>query len=223
MSRGSPERLSLERPITTASQLLVEGRVPEMFFREFVTVTGLTAVIEVRTFGDIGKSGLQTYLELLTQKAPFKELVKRLGVVRDAEASNAVSAFQSVQAALRGAQLPIPSELKRLEGNPLATGIFILLNCSDTGMLESLCLAAIAEAEQTRADAVLPCVDEFFACLDKRGRTPINPTKAQFAGYAPARDVIDPQLGRAAQQGAIPWEAEAFDPLKALLKNLAGA
>ena len=49
-----------------------------------------------------------------------------------------------------------------------------------------------------------------------------NQAKARFAGYALACDVIDPQLGRAAQKGAIPWEAKTFDSLKAFVRSLAG-
>lgn len=83
MTRMSPEQLSLDRPINTTGQLLVEGRVPEMFFREMVSAYGWTDATEVRTFGDVSKDNLQTYLELLTQKAVFKERVKRIGIIRD--------------------------------------------------------------------------------------------------------------------------------------------
>jgi hypothetical protein len=218
----SPEQRSLERDITTEGQLLVEGRVPEMFFREMIAACGLENAVEVRTFGDIGKENLQTYLELFTQKAAFKERVKRVGIIRDAEGLSAIGAFQSVQAALRDARLAVPSAMNKLEGDPLAVGVFILPNCQDAGMLEPLCLSAVTEIEAGQANGVLPCVDEFFACLVKRGKKPGNPAKAQFAGYALACDVVDPQLGRAAQKGAIPWQAKAFDSLKAFVRSVAG-
>ncbi len=134
MSPGRPEQQSFDRPITTPGQLLVEGRVPEMFFREMVPACGCESLLEVRTFGDISKDNLQTRLELFAQKAAFKEQVKRLGVIRDAESSNANSAFQSVQAALRDAQLPVPSRMQDLEGNPLSVGVFILLLLLGSGM-----------------------------------------------------------------------------------------
>lgn len=223
MSRVRPEQLSLERPITTEGQLLVEGRVPEMFFREMVAVCGFSDKIEVRTFGDISRENLQTYLELFTQKAAFKERVRRLGIVRDAEQREAASAFQSVQAALLGARLCAPAAINAAAGDPLSVRVFILPNCRDPGMLESLCLTAITEIEQGQPNGTLPCIDEFFACLERRGRKPANPGKARFAGYALAADVIDPQLGRAAQKtGVIPWNAKTFDPLKEFLKSIAG-
>ena len=174
MIRLSPEQQSLERPITTAGQLLVEGRVPEMFFREMVLACGLADAVEVRTFGDISKDNLQTYLELLTQKAAFKEQVKRVGIIRDAEDSTADAAFKSVQAALRGAQLFAPAAMNTLEGSPLAVGVFVLPNCQDAGMLESLCLWAVAEVEAAQPNGLLPCVDDFFDCLTKRGKMPVE-------------------------------------------------
>ncbi len=222
MTRTSPEQLSLDRPITTSGQLLVEGRVPEMFFREMVSACGLAEGVEVRTFGDISKDNLQTYLELLTQKAVYKERVKRIGIIRDAEGSTASAAFQSVQAALHDAQLHVPGAMNTLQGSPFAVGVFILPNCQDAGMLESLCMAAVAEMQNAQPDGVLPCVDEFFACLDRHGRKASHAAKSRFAGYALACDVVDPQLGRAAQKGAIPWQAKAFDSLKAFIRRIAG-
>ena len=53
MRPGRPELESLERRITTAGQLLVEGRVPAMFFRELFGECNLTDAIEVRTFGGL--------------------------------------------------------------------------------------------------------------------------------------------------------------------------
>src|SRR5947208_2162630 len=100
-----PETQSLHRPITTTGQLLVEGRLAEMFFREMIDACGLTNLVELRTFGDISKDSLRSYLELFTQKAAFKEQAKRLGIIRGAETQPAIGAFQSVQSALREAVL----------------------------------------------------------------------------------------------------------------------
>ncbi len=233
MSLGKWEKESLERPIIAAGQLLVEGRVPEMFFREMSKACGLEERLEVRTFGDIGKDTLQTYLGLFCQKAVFRERVQKLGIIRDAESGDAIQALASILSAVEGFNresapfaLPIPNQLAKL--TPMASGkpqlgVFVLPDCQRPGMLETLCLEAIEEWEQDQDSKLMPCVRELFACLNKRGHKPANPTKAQFAGYALARDVIDPQLGRSAQQGAIPWKAAAFDPLRAYLKSIAEA
>lgn len=221
MSTGRAEAINLERPIEAAAQLIVEGRGAEMFFREFVTDLGLTERLDVRTFGDINRGTLKHWLELFTRKPAFKQRVRRLGVVRDAEQSPADAAFLSAQSALRDAGLPVPERMGEPSGDPLAVRVFVLPNCGDAGMLEDLCLTAIREAEAGQAIGLLPCVEGFFACLKQQGHVPGNPAKARFAGYALARDVIDPQLGRAAQKRTIPWKAKAFDPLKAFLHGLA--
>lgn len=218
-SRQTPEMLSLNRPIKAPAQLLVEGRVPEMFFRELIVAVGLEGAIEARTFGEITKSNLQTCLEFFAAKAAFKENVTSLGIIRDAEDKEASAAFQSVCASLGAARLPTPEVMAQMSVGPLRVGVFILPNCNDAGMLESLCLQAASEDAPSRA--VLPCLDEFFACLSRGRPQPKNPTKARFAGYALAKDVIDPQLGRAAQQNAIPFDAPAFAPLKQFLAVLA--
>jgi hypothetical protein len=222
MSLGEHERKSLERPISTAGQLLVEGRVPQMFFRELVQHMGLTDILEVRTSGDVNKDTLQTYLEIFASKAKFKETVKRVGIIRDAESKPAMSAFNSVQAALQEANLVPPATMKQMEGSPLGVGVFILPDCQKSGMLESLCLEAFVEKERDSKQQLIPCVDELFSCLSKQGQKPSNSTKARFAGCLLAYDVVDPQLGRGAQQGVIPWEASVWDELKGFLRQVAG-
>lgn len=233
MSLGKWEKESLERPVAATGQLLVEGRVPEMFFREMVAAYGLADAVEVRTFGDVSKDTLQTYLGLFCQKAAFRERVQRLGIIRDAEAKAATDAFASVRSAIEGFNqenpsfaLPVPSQLgvaTSLEPARAQVNVFVLPDCERSGMLETLCLEAVAETEITASSKVLSCVGEFFECLSKQGRTPRNDSKARMAGYLLAADVIDPQLGRAAQTtGVIPWDAKAFDSLRGFIQSVAG-
>ncbi|MEK7833487.1 MAG: DUF3226 domain-containing protein, partial [Acidobacteriota bacterium] len=85
------DRKSLSRSITTNAQLLVEGRTPEIFFREMVEYLGLADRIQVRDFGSI--SDLTDYLKDFTQKADFIETVTSLGIIRDAEDKPASSGF----------------------------------------------------------------------------------------------------------------------------------
>ncbi len=61
---------SLQRPILTPKQLLVEGRTPEMFFREWVENTNLRQQIQVRDFGSI--SNLTGYLKVFVSYRAFQ-------------------------------------------------------------------------------------------------------------------------------------------------------
>lgn len=210
----------MKRDITAPSQLLVEGRTPEIFFRELVEQIGLTTHVDVRTFGDVAKETLQTYLEIFTQRAVFKEKVTKLAIIRDAESNSAVGAFQSVCSALSAAKLVTPTVIGQFTQPPLCVGVFILPDCNQPGMLETLCLEAAAECEVNSPTKLLPCVDEFFRCVGTATAFD-NPTKARFAAYALASGVVDPQLGRAAQKRIIPCEAKVFAPLIAFLKQLA--
>ena len=190
-----------------------------MFFREFVDALGLSSRIDVRTFGSI--ESLQTWLELFSGKATFREKVASLAVIRDAESSPAEDAFKSVCAALTAASLPTPLKLNAYTPAPLRVGVYILPDCVLAGMLETLCLESAAEVEATSQTKLLLCVDEFIRCIDPTTSFP-NPTKVRLAGYVLARGAVDTQLGRAAQQKIIEFSAPAFRPLSEFLKVLAG-
>ena len=232
-TRPSPEQLSRDRPIQTPGIILSEGRTLEIFLRELIEKDlDLKDQVEARTFGDKEAANLRLFLNAFATKAEFRQRVRRLGIVRDAEADDALKAFESVISAIQGFNAENPSfalavperisVLTAVRQNEPQVGVFVLPDGSNPGMLETLCLNAIEEMEQTAPAKLLPCVNEFFECLNQRGRQPANPPKARLAGYALAADVIDPQLGRAAQQGAIPWQAKAFEPLKAFVRSIAG-
>lgn len=231
--RASPEQLSLERPIKTRGLLVVEGRSLEIVLREMIERDELLKTqIEARTFGDKGAANIQKYLGAFVTKVEFGLNVLRLGIIRDAETGDAQQAFQSVIHAIKGFNesnpafaLPVPERLATLTppapGRP-QVGVFILPDCARSGMLETLVMDAVEETEQTATTKLLPCVNELFGCLERQNRRPSNPTKARLAGYLLAADVIDPQVGRAAQQNAIPWQTKAFEPLMQFVRQVAG-
>jgi hypothetical protein len=134
--------------------------------------------------------------------------------VRDAE-TNASSAFQSVCQALRKAGLNAPAKpLAVAEGRPKVS-VFILPDCHGSGELESLCLEAV------RSDTAMPCVDEYFQCLNKRGvPVPENLPKARLHTFLASRRKPDLLVGEAAHAGYFPWDSPAFDRLKEFLRAL---
>jgi hypothetical protein len=231
-ARATPEEKSLEREIRTSGMILSEGRTMEMFLRELIEKElYLKDRVEARTFGEKEASNLKLFLNNFATKPEFRQRVEQLGIIRDAESHGALIAFESVAGAIRAFNrenpsfaLPVPDQLAVMTppGERPQVGVFVLPDCKRPGMLETLCLDAIEEWERNASAKLLPCVNEFFICLGNQGKTPVNRPKAQFAAYALAADVIDPQLGRAAQMGAIPWKTRTFDPLKAFIRSIAG-
>lgn len=234
--RPMPEQESADRPILTVGQILIEGKSWEMLLRELIEKElKLADKVEARTFGEKEAANLAHYLNVVATKVEFREKVVRLGIIRDAETGDGAKAFAEVTNAInrfnkQNAQfkLPVPTNINMITTEPdskVQIAVFILPDCKRPGMLETLCLDAVEElerSEQAKAK-VLQCVRDFFKCLEGQNKKPRNPTKAGFAGYALAMDVIDPQLGRAAQKGAIPWQAKAFDPLKEFIRLVGGA
>jgi hypothetical protein len=210
---GRAECESLERPIRASAQLLVEGRTPEIFFQEFVRALKLEGQVDVRTFGDISRQSLSTWLELFSRKAAFRQSVRRIAFIRDAEAGPASEAYESVCGVVRSVLPVTPAPMGEFNGDPLSVGIFILPDCSRSGMLESLCLEAWADEEP-----VAGCTRAFGSCLGV-GES-FKTTKQRLAAHLVARNVVDPQLGRAAQQGVIPWDHSTFAPLTSFLRDL---
>src|SRR2546421_9083660 len=115
---------SLKRPIQASKQLLVEGRTPEIFFREWVEALGLKEKVEVRDYGSL--SDLPAFLRLFTTYKGFRESVVSVAIIRDAEDQPALSAFDSVCSALDGVNLPCPGALASFCSGTPRVGVFIL-------------------------------------------------------------------------------------------------
>ncbi len=209
------DRKSLSRSITTNAQLLVEGRTPEIFFREMVEYLGLADRIQVRDFGSI--SDLTDYLKDFTQKADFIETVTSLGIIRDAEDKPASSGFDSVCHSLKTAGITPPEKIGEVEQKTIKVGVFILPDCQNEGMIETLCLDSVANEA-----SALQCVNDYFNCLKAKSVTwPANITKAKTWAFLATKDISDPQVGRAAQTKIWHWDANAFEKLRNFLKDLA--
>lgn len=117
---------SLRRPIEATKQLLVEGRTPEIFFREWIEALGLKSYVEVRDFRSIGD--LTDFLKVFTSLKQFREGVTSLGIVRDAEQSSAASAFDSVCSSLKEVGLSCPDGIGKFsEATPRTGSLFCLI------------------------------------------------------------------------------------------------
>jgi len=177
---------------------------------------------EVKKRDDKKSNLLTDYLRTFTQLEAFIEKVTGLGIIRDAEDKPAQSAFDSACDSLKAANIQPPGAIGEAQQIPfrerlLNVGVFILPNCQDEGMLESLCLKYVEIHHAT----TLQCVDNYYDCLKDNGVTlPTNLTKARTWTFLAAQNLSDPLVGRAAQANIWPWDDRAFDQIKQFLRSL---
>ncbi len=207
---------SLKRPLQAPRQLLVEGRTPEIFFREWIEVSGLKGQMEVRDYGSI--QDLDSFLKLFTSLKAFREIVTSVGIVRDAESMPASSAFESVCASLKAVGLDYPAIMNAVKAGTPQIGVFILPDGHQPGMLETLCWSLLTADPQKGSQ--LACVTQYMDCLRGAGVAIENETKARVWSFLAGLGQFDPQVGRAAQAKTWDWSSPAFKPLSLFLKSL---
>src|SRR5262245_52665100 len=83
--------------------LLVGGETPAHFFEALAVHLGIDKTIEIRSFG--GNQNLPGALSALVKSHGFAQMVKSVGIARDAE-NDAKGARQSLQHAVQKANMP---------------------------------------------------------------------------------------------------------------------
>lgn len=207
---------SLKRRIQAPKQLLVEGRTPEIFFREWVETPGLKGQVEVRDYGSLTQ--LTDFLKVFTGYKEFREIVVSVGIVRDAEDKPATSAFQSVCSSLRVVGLTCPEACGSFSIGHPRTGIFVLPDCQQPGMLETLCWTSLEHDPKNEPE--LACVMAHLDCLGRANVQVRNAAKAKVWTYLAGRGEFDPMVGRAAQAKIWNWESAALRRLSDFIKLL---
>jgi hypothetical protein len=203
-----PQTPQARTPVQLSKLLLVEGDTPMHFFEALLRHLGLHDQVEVRKFG--GNTDLRGCLDGLVATSEFKQLVRSVGVIRDAE-DDARSAYQSASDALTAAGLT-PTRTP-----PIRTAIFILPDGQNPGKIETLCVQSVMN------DLVYSCVEEFFACVQRqKGQLPAKFDQAKAYAQAFLSTQEDVQLfpGLAAYRRYWPWGSPVFDPLKQFLQSL---
>jgi hypothetical protein len=201
------EALKIEQP----NVLVVEGREEELFFGALIKHLGLG---NIQTIPIGGKGQLPPKLKALAASPRFSEVIS-LGIVRDANA-DPDAAFQSVRDALQTVNLPAPDRpLMFVDGRP-RVGVLILPELGTPGMLEDLCLRAVAQ------DPAMLCVEQYFKCLQQEGLSLANNmSKAKVQVFLAARPKAGLRLGEAAQAGYWPWNENAFEQVRDFLQRIA--
>lgn len=183
--------------ITKPKLLLGEGIDDENFLRAIVKTVDATD-IQVANYG--GKNNLRSYLKALALIPGFDEL-ESLGVTRDADGSYS-SALQSVQDAIDAQNFMIKSVT------------FILPDCTNSGMLEDLCISTLSSGEAQ-------CIDQYLQCIDTvQGTLPTNLAKAKMYAWLAVQEKPEVGLGEAALNGYFDFNHPAFTSLKDFIRTL---
>jgi hypothetical protein len=191
--------------------LAVEGNDAKVFFLELLRSLDVDKIIEVRDFG--GVNDLPHFLETIMITPGFEQVVS-FGIIRDAEQGAISSAFQSVKNSLKKVGLSAPKKLRVATDSNPRISVFILPDCENQGMLETLCLQSVS------TDQVFPCIETFFQCVEKTVGPPANMDKARLHAYLASR----PKPHLSFQQATIahywPWDHPVFDLVKDFLRGL---
>lgn len=198
-------------PIAYPKVLVVEGHDAFQFFKALLRHLNLLSEIEIRNSG--GVNNWPVYLKTLIGTPGFVDVIS-LGVIRDAE-DDMTAVFASVSNGLRQAQLSVPEQPLAIAAGKPKVSIFILPDCVSSGMLETLCLRAVS------SDPVMPCVDDYFQCLQKQNHpSSANLPKARLHAFLASRQKPDLLLGQAAHASYWPWDNPTFESLKQFLRAL---
>ena len=196
--------------IEQSKLLVVEGTSEVHLFSALRRSLGLSGIQIVNARS---KDNIRNTLLAVKSHTDFRT-VTSLGVVRDADA-NAQSAFQSVRDSFRSLGLPVPVAPLQTAGNVLKTIVLILPYGANSGILEDVCLASVAQ------DPVIPCVDDYIKCIQGTATVqPKNMSKSRAHAFLSSREDPEVQLGIAAEKGYWNFDHNAFDPLKDLLRML---
>lgn len=197
--------------IRHGAQLLVEGNDQRNFFYAMLRHMNLGGV-EIQNFGGVNE--LRNFLRNLANSDEFDQIVKSVGIVRDAEIS-AESAFRSVQGALRNANMDVPDAPGIKTGGAPSFSAFILPDNESGGMLETLLCRTFANTPLEN------CVESFFACVGgETGERLHRPEKSRAHAYIATMPEPQVSVGVAAQRGYWNLDHPAFDDVKRFLQSL---
>ena len=202
--------------------LLVEGKDEVQFFEALFKAKKIQNV-QIIDCGGIYK--FKTDFPTLKNTSEFNK-VTLLAIIQDANNKGPQRRFESICYTLKNNNLPVPDKMASLtseEPTPRKpqVGIFILPDCQNKGMLETLCLSIVESKD------IKKCIDDFMDCMvknldskpkktDKDKKLKESP-KARTRAYLSAMKEDTSSLGVAAQKGY--WNFDS-DKLKLLLDFL---
>ena len=192
--------------------LVVEGTDDARLFKALMRHIGVSGI---QVLNVEGKDNIKKMLKVIPSSPGFSK-VSSIGVVRDADA-NADSALQSVQDALRDANLPSPDKPLSLVEDGIKVVVLIAPYDKLSGSIEDVCLESVA------GDAAMGCVQDYLNCIKDsvaESERPNNLRKARLQAFLASRKQPVKRLSEAAEAGYWDFEHAAFEPFKRLLGML---
>ena len=183
-------------------QLLVEGKDPQNFFGALVKHLSLKD-IQIQNFG--GVNDLPAFLKQFV-KAPDFGIVRRIGIIRDAEKQPIEDVRRSIESALKNTNPPIDDGLVKM---------FILPNNENEGMLETLLCKTFVDTDENS------CIDSFLECVGKLPKNYLKRyDKARAHAFLATREEPHVSVGVAAQKGYWCFNHDAFADVSSFLRDL---
>ena len=199
--------------IASTKQLIVEGNDDIRVFNAIAEDLGISD-LQVHGYGGYPK--LRTFLRTFKALPEFRT-VRTLAVVADANCSR-VDRERGIRDALSNSDLPMPSAPLEVASNGNLSVMYLVVpHNRDTGMIEDVCLDSVS------TDPAIDCVDGYFDCIRETslpGPIESRVSKARVHAFLASRERPELRLGEAADSGIWPLDADAFSPMRELLRKL---
>ena len=190
--------------------VICEGVDDQLVLEELLKYLGRTDVVVEQCKGT---GNLSRYLRDLPIRPEFaRNEVESLGVMIDADTDGDGSWRKVVDLVRSVFKTELASRGVAAGERPRIIGF--VNGVANQGTLEDVCLEAV------RNHPGYPCLEDYFRCLAQNTPRNIYPTKAKFRAWMASQSDFDLRTGTAAQGGYLPWESEAFEPLRAFLSAL---
>ena len=209
--------MSKKKEIESSSLLMVEGKDECNFFKALFVVLGIDHV-QIEDMG--GKDRFDAAIRAFSKMQGFDDIVN-IGFVRDAENTPASAAFMSVCGSLQHIDLQPPATIGKVERiHDKKSGIFIMPNNNNQGMLETVCLASIQQNTLYK-DYILPYTDHLTTNV-YANNSQFNRAKSEVQIYLASKVPLVNSLGLGAVNGYWDFNHPAFDEIKQFLRDLFG-
>ncbi len=217
---GEGPAAGLAIPIDSPSILFVEGQWDESVIGGLCRQRKLP---QPRVWPIRGKNNYKVQVSAILKEPAFTSgMVKNVGFLRDANGYSERSgegAFRSLCGLFKALGWREPGDVGQFVVTPggYRAGIFIVPSRSTSGMLETLCMQALASEPATF------CVDKYLDCLAEKGLSVKEHVRDKARLQAFVASTADPQRSLKTlmrETNALKYEHSAYDPLASFLRLL---